>query len=113
VNVILALRPRSCPPGVDPRRWRQALAARIEWQLACVDRLIAALDAMDADPDCEPSLAAPEIHPSAGGAILPRRDGDGAQIAWSAGGLLDLEEDADADDHDDNPVTLNPERRSR
>jgi hypothetical protein len=78
-----------------------------------IERLIALLDAIDGDPDLEPSLAAPESHPSAHGAILPCRDNDGAQITWSAGSPLDLEDEVDADDHNDNPVTLNPERRSR
>ena len=113
MNARFALRPRACPPGVDPRRWRQALTAHIEWHMTVLDRLLAALDSMDGDPDLEPSLAAPEIHPGAHGVIVPTRDTDGAQFAWSAGGILDLEDEADADDHNDNPVTLNPERRSR
>lgn len=55
--IARALRPKGCPPGVDPARWRKAVAKRIERHHAAADALIAALDAMDGDADLEPSLA--------------------------------------------------------
>jgi hypothetical protein len=39
------------------------LAARIEAQMLVIDRLLAATDAMDDDPDLEPDLGAPESAP--------------------------------------------------
>jgi len=44
-----------------PRPITPDLRRRIE---AAVERLLAALDAMDGDPDAEPSLGAPEVDPT-------------------------------------------------
>jgi hypothetical protein len=112
MNAPLSLRPQGCPAGIDPRRWREALAARIEHHQLAVERLIAALDSMETDPDLEPSLAAPAACISRAWG-LGRIPGDGTQEHWADGGMLDLEEDAADDDHLDNPVTLNPDKRSR
>jgi len=50
------LRPLACPPGIDPDEWRDVIAARIGQLHDAMQALIAALDAMDGDPDLEPSL---------------------------------------------------------
>ena len=49
----LALRPVSCPIGVDPAEWRQAITARIEELQDAQWALVAALDQMEPDPDLE------------------------------------------------------------
>jgi hypothetical protein len=116
MNAPLSLRPQGCPAGIDPRRWRAALVARVEHHRLVVERLIAALDRMEVDADFEPSLAAPEACLSRAWGWGPGpvgMPGDGTQEHWADGGTLDLEQDAADDDHADNPVTLNPDRRSR
>ena len=89
------LRRAGCPVGVDPHRWRAVLAGRAEWHMTVADRLVAALDRMDGDPDLEPSLAAPEtpMPPSWGHGHMP----GASQERWAAGGTGDIEQ-ADGDD---------------
>jgi len=80
------------------------------------ERLIAALDSVETDADLEPNLGAPETAISRAWGWGPdsvRMRGDGTQEHWGASGGCDLEEDVADDDHADNPVTLNPDRRSR
>ena len=83
MNALISLRPRGCPPGIDPRRWHELLVARIEWQLTRIDRLLAALDAMDGDFDLEPSLGVLERSSRACGFCVAQ--GDGSQEHWSDG----------------------------
>lgn len=49
------LLPFGCPIGADARRWREAVAKRVDEHLAAIDALIVALDSMDTDPDLEPN----------------------------------------------------------
>jgi len=111
MNARASIGPAGRPSGVDPAHWRAVLAARAEWHMALADRLVAALDRIDGDPDLEPSLAAAERHPAGRGAILPRRDEEGAQLRWGVVDLLDREECAGEVDEDDNPLSLNPRRQ--
>ena len=67
---------------------KATLRQRVE---AAVERLIAALDAMDGDPDLEPSLGA------VGSSFLAER---ADQRLWANGDRLDLEEQHDAEPDD-------------
>ena len=51
--VARQLRPKGCPPGIDPAEWRQAIAKRIEQHRDAEQALIEALDAVEVDPDIE------------------------------------------------------------
>lgn len=50
-------------PGFSSRVAAAAIEARIESHLQALDALIALLDALEGDPDLEPTLGAPERHP--------------------------------------------------
>lgn len=104
--------------GPAERPWRAALArsrraALEEW----VERAIALLDALEDDPDLEPSLGAPELDPGLG---LPwqhglRWDGGSSQVTWAAGATDDREAD-DADEPEEPGVLMidghpEPDRR--
>jgi hypothetical protein len=94
---------------MDPRRWREALAARIEWHQVAVDRLIAALDRMEPNADLEPSLAAPETCVSSAwgwGSDPVRMPGDGTQELWAHGSDDAEESDGDAEPDVDNEPSL-------
>eukprot|EP00873_Tetraselmis_striata_P032030 jgi/Tetstr1/452294/TSEL_039330.t1 len=57
-----------CPKGIEPHKWREAIASRIETLSDQMNALIAVLDRMDGDPDLEsygdeePSLGWPLGH---------------------------------------------------
>ena len=89
--IACALRPIGCPPGLDPVRWRKALAKRIERHQAAADALIAALDAMDGDADLEPSLGAPEIILPSGWGFGCLIDRNCSQVHWADGAPGDNE----------------------
>jgi hypothetical protein len=74
-----------------------------------LERLIAALDALDTDADFEPSLAAPERSPRAWG--FRSVAGDGSQMQWADGETSDGEEsggDDEPDDHDEDDGIREP-----
>lgn len=82
-----------------------------------VERAIALLDALDGDPESEPSLGAPEFYPVLGCSWQagPRSDGSSAQLGWANGGTDDREVDQ-ADEPEQAGVLLmlghaEPERR--
>lgn len=88
------LRPHGCPIGIDPVRWRQAVADRIEAHHAAMQALIDALDGADADPDLEPAGDEQDTSwPERG----PRAFGDHGQF-----------EDAEIDDPDEDDGTCEP-----
>lgn len=68
---------------------------------ATIERLIEILDAIDGDPDLEPSLASPEHYPRT--TLIwaydgePYRDNDASQVNWARGASDDREvDDGDA-----------------
>ena len=61
--VARQLRPKGCPPGIDPAEWRNAIAKRIERHRDAEQALIEALDAVEIDPDLEPDA---DLEPSLG-----------------------------------------------
>ena len=94
------LRPKGCPPGVDPVDWRNAIAKRIERHRDAEQALIEALDAVEVDPDLEPSLGAPEIPPTrtVRGGFYGWHTEQGSQEHWAAGLLGDHEREEE-DEH--------------
>lgn len=78
-----ALPRRSAPPPPAPADTRRLIEEAAQTALDTADRLLAILDRLDGDPDCEdggdtePDLGAP--------------DGHASQLVWLRGGDRDLE----------------------
>ena len=66
-----------------------------------IERLIALLDALDGDPEAEPSLGSIEREWSA--FISPDRDWTTSQLGWAGGGRDDCESDLDSHEGDGEP----------
>ena len=66
-----------------------------------IERLIALLDALDGDPEAEPSLGSIERQWSA--LISPDRDWTTSQLGWAGGGRDDREDDLDSHEGDGEP----------
>lgn len=74
-----------------PKRPRARLEAALDRLLDAMHQALAELDALDGDPDAEPSLAAPERHPNPGRYGAPDR----GQLRWAQGAADDREEDCE------------------
>lgn len=86
-------------PPVTPRQHVEAAAeaAVHSGRLDVATELIDTLDTLDADPDFEPSLAAPEGKLN----VANARYGNVDQRYWAKSGLNDLEEACDDEGADD------------
>lgn len=124
VTPIASLAPMGCPKGIEPHKWREAIASRIETLSDQMNALIAVLDGMDGDPDVEPngdeepSLGWPGNGPAQFGRRPEQLDDDrefdigdyepslaspeqyGRQIMWCAGSDRDGEQNVTDCPHD-------------
>lgn len=81
-------------PHVSPQELAAVVADRIEAHARAMDALIVLLDALNGDPDLEPSLGAPEAKVNLPwGTVFMVRTPDGDQSMWADG-----ENDAPTDD---------------
>lgn len=88
-------------PSVSPREFAKAIADRIEAHMQALDALIALLDALEGDPEIEPTLGAPERHPTPcywGVGSISSVQGD--QSMWADGGNSAPTDDAEAVNED-------------
>lgn len=81
---------------VEDRRRLWDLRRAIEAEL---DRMIELLDALDGDPDLEPSLGAPEVLSRL--CIWSQVDTGTSQLNWARGNSEDLEDEHDGTEPDD------------
>ncbi|MVS99271.1 hypothetical protein [Devosia marina] len=73
-------------PLVSPQELAAVIADRIEAHARAMDALIVLLDALDGDPDLEPSLGAPEAKVDLPwGTVFMVRTQDGDQSMWADG----------------------------
>lgn len=89
---ITLLAPMGCPKGIEPYKWREAIASRIETLSDQMNALIAVLDRMDGDSDIEAA-------------------GDELDVSWPEGFRpfdTNLSEDAEDDDVDEDIGDLEP-----
>jgi hypothetical protein len=108
VTPIASLAPMGCPKGIEPHKWRKAIASRIETLSDQMNALISVLDRMDSDPDLEPNG---DEEPSLGWPL-----GHGvSQLRPDMAHDDDREQDdTDAEDGgDDEPSLASPERYDR
>ena len=71
-------------PLVSPQELAAVIADRIEAHARAMDALIVLLDALDGDPDLEPSLGAPEAKVDLPwGTVFMVRTQDGDQSMWA------------------------------
>lgn len=88
-------------PHVSPQELAAVIADRIEAHARAMDALIVLLDALDGDPDLEPSLGAPEAKVDLPwGTVFMVRTPDGDQSMWSDGDNSAPAEDAEAVNED-------------
>ena len=100
------------PSQAERLAQRERIRSRME---AAIERLIETLDAMDGDPDLEPSLGSPERHPSHFATLNCRYS---SQAMWADGGDADEREEEDEhggdvldEPHDRDPDEPNGDER--
>ncbi len=85
-------------PPISAREARRLARAR-ERLCEAIERLIAILDALDGDPDLEPSLGSMEQAYTR--IVGPDASNAHSQVAWAHGGRDDREDDTDTHEGDD------------
>jgi hypothetical protein len=88
-------------PHVSPQELAAVIADRIEAHSRAMGALIVLLDALDGDPDLEPSLGAPEAKVNLPwGTVVMVRTQDGDQSMWSDGDNSSPADDAETVNED-------------